>query len=163
MTSTQWSALRYLRRASKFSRTLSAFADYHAITRASASQTIKGLEVKGLIARTVSENDRRSARLDLTKKGRDASETDPSEELTGAIKTLPQEQQDSLTIILENVLECFGDGGKKQTFGTCMKCRYLKEQFDHKTDRTTHFCTRGGEEIIESEIDGICMKYRSRN
>lgn len=116
-----------------------------------------------MIARTVSENDRRSARLDLTEKGRDASATDPSDELARAIEILPQEQQNSLTSILENVLDGFGENSKKQTFGTCMKCRYLKDQFDQKTSRTIHFCTRGGAEILESEVDDICMKYSQKN
>ena len=34
LTPAQWSALRYLSRANRFSRTVSAFAEFHATTRA---------------------------------------------------------------------------------------------------------------------------------
>ncbi len=45
LTAAQWTALRYFARANCFSRTVSAFADYHATTRGTASQTVKGLVI----------------------------------------------------------------------------------------------------------------------
>ena len=43
LTPAQWTALRYLSRANRFSRTVSAFAEFHVTTRGTASQTINGL------------------------------------------------------------------------------------------------------------------------
>ncbi len=40
----QWMALRFLARANSFSRTPSAFAEFQATTRGTASQAIKALE-----------------------------------------------------------------------------------------------------------------------
>src|SRR5262249_27323463 len=43
----QWMALRYFARANTFSRTPSAFAEFQATTRGTASQAIKALEAGG--------------------------------------------------------------------------------------------------------------------
>jgi DNA-binding MarR family transcriptional regulator len=43
LTLAQWTALRYFSRANRFSRTVSAFAEFHGTTRGTASQTIKSL------------------------------------------------------------------------------------------------------------------------
>ena len=57
LTSAQWMALRYFSRANRFSRTVSAFAEFHATTRGTASQTVKGLIEQGYLARIPSETD----------------------------------------------------------------------------------------------------------
>ena len=49
LTPAQWSALRYLSRANRFSRTVSAFAEFHATTRGTASQTVKCLVAQGYL------------------------------------------------------------------------------------------------------------------
>ncbi len=59
LTAAQWTALRYFARANCFSRTVSAFADYHATTRGTASQTVKSLVTQGLLTRTRSKSDAR--------------------------------------------------------------------------------------------------------
>jgi len=66
LTPAQWSALRYLSRANRFSRTVSAFAEFHATTRGTASQTVKCLVARGYLSRTRSPRDGRSARLQVT-------------------------------------------------------------------------------------------------
>ena len=43
----QWMALRFFARANPFSRTPSAFAEFQATTRGTATQTIKALEAGG--------------------------------------------------------------------------------------------------------------------
>ena len=47
----QWMALRYFARANRFSRNPSAFAEFQATTRGTASQTIKTLEAGGDLIR----------------------------------------------------------------------------------------------------------------
>src|SRR6516165_10522816 len=47
----QWMALRFFARANSFSRTPSAFADFQATTRGTASQAIKALEAGGYLVR----------------------------------------------------------------------------------------------------------------
>ncbi|MEE8227707.1 MAG: MarR family winged helix-turn-helix transcriptional regulator, partial [Kiloniellales bacterium] len=43
LTVAQWAALRYFSSVNRFSRTVSAFAEFHGTTRGTASQTIKSL------------------------------------------------------------------------------------------------------------------------
>jgi DNA-binding MarR family transcriptional regulator len=47
----QWMALRFFARANSFSRTPSAFAEFQATTRGTASQAIKALEAGGYLVR----------------------------------------------------------------------------------------------------------------
>ena len=67
----QWMALRYFSRANSFSRNPSAFAEFQATTRGTASQAIKALEADGyLVRQTIRKADRRSVSLRLTNKGK---------------------------------------------------------------------------------------------
>ena len=66
----QWMALRFFARANQFSRNPSAFAEFQATTRGTATQTIKLLEAGGYLVREPSKADRRSIRLRLTSKGK---------------------------------------------------------------------------------------------
>src|SRR6266852_6983244 len=56
----QWMALRYFARANQFSRNPSAFAEFQATTRGTASQAIKALEAGGYLVRRRSKADGRS-------------------------------------------------------------------------------------------------------
>ena len=56
-------------RVNSFSGTPSAFAEFQAMTRGTASQAIKALEAGGYLVRWRSRADRRSATLRLTDKG----------------------------------------------------------------------------------------------
>ena len=47
----QWMALRFLARANPFSRTPSAFAEFQATTRGTATQAVKALEAGGYLVR----------------------------------------------------------------------------------------------------------------
>ena len=67
-----WMALRFFARANSFSRTPSAFAEFQATTRGTATQTIKALEAGEYLVRQQSEADGRSVSLRLTSKGKKA-------------------------------------------------------------------------------------------
>ena len=81
----QWMALRFFARANPFSRTPSAFAEFQATTRGTATQTIKALEAGGYVVRQRSEADGRSVTLRLTDKGKEAVARDPFEVLVRAV------------------------------------------------------------------------------
>ena len=66
----QWMALRFFSSANSFSRTPSAFAEFQATTRGTASQAIKALEAGGYLVRQRSEADGRSVTLRLKDKGK---------------------------------------------------------------------------------------------
>src|SRR6516225_2481387 len=68
----QWMALRFFTRANQFSRNPSAFAEFQATTRGTASQVIKALESGGYLNRQRSEVDGRRVGLRLTDNGKEA-------------------------------------------------------------------------------------------
>ena len=84
----QWMALRFFARANQFSRNPSAFAEFQATTRGTATQTIKSLEAGGHLVRQPSKADRRSVTLRLTSKGKKALAHDPFEVLVRAVDLL---------------------------------------------------------------------------
>src|ERR1700724_4140470 len=68
----QWMALRFLARANSFSRTPSAFAEFQATTRGTASQAIKALEAGGHLVRRRPQEDGGNVTVRLTDKGEKA-------------------------------------------------------------------------------------------
>ena len=89
----QWMALRFFARANPFSRTPSAFAEFRATTRGTATQAIKALEAGGYLVRQPFKMDGRSVSLRLTSKGKKALARDPFEVLVRAVicSTRPSE------------------------------------------------------------------------
>ncbi len=100
----QWMALRYFARANPFSRTPSAFAEFQATTRGTASQAIKALEAGGYLVRQRSKADGRSISLRLTDKGKEALARDPFEVLVRAVDTLDAKQRTAMHHALHQVL-----------------------------------------------------------
>ena len=121
----QWMALRFFARANSFSRTPSAFAEFQATTRGTASQAIKALEAGGYLVRQRSRADGRSVTLRLTNKGSKAIARDPFEVLVGAVSSLDAEAQSAMRDALHNVLTTVAASGAHRHFGVCQDCAYL--------------------------------------
>ena len=97
----QWMALRFFARASSFSRTPSAFAEFQATTRGTASQAIKALEAVGYLVRQRSQADGRSVTLRLTDKGHEVVARDPLEALVRAVGLVSRWSKTQLTKIIK--------------------------------------------------------------
>jgi DNA-binding MarR family transcriptional regulator len=95
----QWMALRYFARANPFSRTPSAFAEFQATTRGTASQAIKALEAGGYLVRQRSKADGRSVSLRLTNKGKKALARDPFEVLVRAVDLLDAKERTAMRVL----------------------------------------------------------------
>ena len=159
LTPAQWSVLRYLSRANRFSRTVSAFAEFHGTTRGTASQTVKGLVSRGYLIRTRSRRDGRSIRLDLTEGGKKALVDDPFEILASAARALSPTAHSGLQRALQHMVRQVAREYRRCPFGTCPSCRYL---------RGDGFCVDGGppyecgclEEPLEAaELDQVCVNF----
>ena len=124
----QWMALRYFARANPFSRNPSAFAEFQATTRGTASQAIKALEASGYLTRQRSKSDGRSVSLRLTNKGKKALARDPFEDLVGAVDALDANEQASMHHALHQVLTTVAASGAHRCFGVCQDCMYLGEE-----------------------------------
>jgi DNA-binding MarR family transcriptional regulator len=121
----QWMALRFFARANSFSRTPSAFAEFQATTRGTASQAIKALEAGGYLVRQRSKADGRSVSLRLTNKGKKAIARDPFEVLVRAVGSLEAEEQTAIHDALHHVLTAVAASGAHRRFGVCQDCAYL--------------------------------------
>src|SRR5437588_445993 len=121
----QWMALRYFARANSFSRTPSAFAEFQATTRGTASQAIKALEAGGYLVRQRSKADRRSVSLRLTSEGKKALARDPFEVLVRAVDSLDANERTAMHHTLHKVLTTVAASGARRCFGVCQDCAYL--------------------------------------
>ena len=131
----QWMALRYFARANPFSRNPSAFAEFQATTRGTASQAIKALEANGYLVRQRSKADGRSVSLRLTSKGKKALARDPFEVLVDAVDALDANEQASMHHALHQVLTTVAASGAHRCFGVCQDCTYLGEGFVQPNNR----------------------------
>ena len=121
----QWMALRFFARANSFSRTPSAFAEFQATTRGTASQAIKALEAGGYLVRQRSQADGRSVTLRLTDKGHEVIARDPFEVLVRAVDSLDAQEQTAMRDALHQVLNTIAASGAHRHFGVCQDCAYL--------------------------------------
>lgn len=159
LTTAQWTALRYFARANRFSRTVSAFADYHATTRGTASQTVKSLVTNGYLERVKSTSDGRSARLDLTPKGKALQSDDPFKDLVQAIAELPGGLRQNLFNALERVMGSVAKIRGKRTFGTCDTCCFLEECLCRATGEPPFHCKYVDQPLQTGELAQICINY----
>src|SRR5499427_8714555 len=121
----QWMALRYFARANPFSRNPSAFAEFQATTRGTATQAIKALEAGGYLVRQRSKVDGRSVSLRLTDKGNEALVRDPFEVLVRAVESLDARERTAMHHALHQVLTTVAASGARRRFGVCQDCAYL--------------------------------------
>jgi DNA-binding MarR family transcriptional regulator len=162
LTPAQWTALRYFARANRFSRTVSAFADYHATTRGTASQTVKSLVSAGFLQRTRSQSDRRRFRFDLTEKGEALNRSDPFEDLVSAVAELPRGLQKKLLDALERVMGRMVCERRNRPFGTCPLCAHLSTCVYLEKGEKDYFCRFENESIEQVELEQICINYEPR-
>jgi DNA-binding MarR family transcriptional regulator len=121
----QWMALRFFARANPFSRTPSAFAEFQATTRGTATQAIKALEAGGYLVRRPFKTDGRSVSLRLTNKGKKALARDPFEVLVRAVDSLGARERTAMHRALQQVLSTLATSGTHRRFGVCQDCTYF--------------------------------------
>jgi DNA-binding MarR family transcriptional regulator len=159
LTSAQWMALRYFKRANRFSRTVSAFAEFHATTRGTASQTVKGLVDQGYLTRTASDTDGRSARIDLTDKAKAILARDPFEAMVEAAEALPTHHRGRLVKILERMLDNVARQRGRPSFGTCSFCAHLRCDAGCEAARQPYRCQLLNEPLSAADTEQICISF----
>jgi DNA-binding MarR family transcriptional regulator len=162
----QWMALRFFARANAFSRTPSAFAEFQATTRGTASQAIKALEAGGYLVRQRSQADGRSVSLRLTDKGHEAVARDPFEVLVRAVDSLDAQEQAAMRDALHHVLTTVAASGTHPHFGVCQDCAYLGgETYCDPTSasRSPLECLLFGVPIEPDDAGLLCVHFRPKN
>lgn len=152
LTAAQWTALRYFARANRFSRTPSAFSEFHATTRGTASQTVKSLVALGLLIRQSHERDGRSTVIDVTEAGYAQLENDPLRDLRQVLGALPEATRTALN---EAVLQAISELAYLRaapTFGTCRDCTHL--------DHNSSYCHCTQSLLALPEMQAICVDFQ---
>lgn len=147
----QRSALGYLRRANRFSRSPSQVADYLCTTRGTASQTLKALEKKGLIAHSDSPLDGRAISYEVTPSGYEASAR--SNALEGAISRMSTEHGTALEEALLELIQLQLKARQFRSFGMCNTCRY------HKATAESAWCALLQVELSEQDAQQLCHEH----
>jgi DNA-binding MarR family transcriptional regulator len=160
LTSAQWMALRYFSRANRFSRTVSAFAEFHATTRGTASQTVKGLIEQGYLARIPSETDGRSARVDLTDNAKAIMARDPFQVVVDAAEALPGRLRGQLVKLLERMLGHVARQCSRPSFGICASCAHLQSNERGRSDQCRYQCGLLNEPLSAEETEQICISFQ---
>jgi DNA-binding MarR family transcriptional regulator len=162
----QWMALRFFARANSFSRTPSAFAEFQATTRGTASQAIKALEAVGYLVRQRSQADGRSVTLRLTDKGHEVVARDPFEVLVRAVGSLNAQEQAAMRDALHHVLTTVAADGAHRHFGVCQDCAYLSGEMYRDSTRASRSaleCLLFGLPIEPDDAGLLCAHYRPKS
>jgi DNA-binding MarR family transcriptional regulator len=144
----QWMALRFFARANPFSRTPSAFAEFQATTRGTATQAIKALEAGGYLVREPFKTDGRSVSLRLTSKGKKALARDPFEVLVRAV--------DSSTL---------ATSGAHRRIGVCPDCTHFGREMRGNLPSTGPLadCLLLGVPIQPEDVGLLCVHFQPMN
>lgn len=153
LSAAQWSALRYFARANRFSRTPSAFSEFHATTRGTASQTVKSLVAIGLLARRCNEADGRSTLIELTEAGHEMLERDPLGDLRAVLGAMAPERRRALADALRESTEALARYRQAPSFGRCDECTHCAPA---EQGAYCH-CTRSL--LLEDEMDALCVDF----
>ena len=160
LTPGQWAVLRYFARANRFSRTPSAFAAFHAATRGTSSQAIKGLVKRGYLEQIPSSADGRSVRLDLTEKARAVLPQDPLRALVRAADALPHGVRGQFADVLQRLQRSAAGETGKPVFGTCGGCAHFEGDGCCRDGGTAYECGFMGEPLVEEELDELCVNFK---
>ena len=162
----QWMALRYFARANQYSRNPSAFAEFQATTRGTATQTIKALEAGGYLVRRRSAADGRSVSLRLTGKGNKAVARDPFEVLVRAVNSLDAEEQTAMHHALHQVLTTVAATGAHRRFGVCQDCAHLGGETCCSSTSATGLaleCLLFGVPIEPADAGLLCVHFQPKS
>ncbi len=159
LTFAQWTALRYFSSVTRFSRTVSAFAEFHGTTRGTASQTIKSLVQNDYLTRKRSKSDRRSIDLTLTNKSKKLLAEDPFVVLVDAASALSNSVSHTVARSLERMLHEMAQQQGKCHFGMCPNCRYFQEDGCYANGKPDYCCSLVDQPLKEAETQQLCVNF----
>lgn len=151
----QMTALSYLSRANRFSRSPACVADYLQSTGGAVAQILVALERKGFIEGQSSANDRRSLTYRLTPLGQ--ARIEDRRGFDAAIETLPNPQAVALEGALDLLLKGLVQQRGGKSFGVCRTCR-------HHTPREagSGWCNMLRLPLTAQESGELCQEHSTR-
>jgi DNA-binding MarR family transcriptional regulator len=130
-----------------------AVAEYLGLTKGTVSQSLKKLELNGMIARTADAKDRRSVRLRLTEKSRSLMETLFPPAYLQQAQDAMQQDGEQLQALLTQLLRQVQRQENAALFGECHRCRY------HQQRNGQPFCGLTQEPLPLDSVNLICREF----
>lgn len=158
LTSAQWTALRYFASANRLSRTPSAFSEFHATTRGTASQTVKSLIAMGLLEKRAHESDGRSFLIELTEAGHAKLEHDPLTDLIACVRELPPARRAAFRDTLHELAETLSRKRAAPTFGKCGDCGHCDTSKPEKS-----YCRCSQLFLSGQDMNTLCIDFAPGN
>ena len=155
----QWEALRYLKRANRFSNSPGALTQYVGATKGTISQTLKSLERKGLMVKSGRDGEKRSIALALTPQGIATLQADPWARLAAAAGELGGKTRRRLARGLRELLAEQLKRGNRRSFGTCPSCRYFREKGRSGSAQGPHLCMFFEAPLTTPETRLVCVAH----
>lgn len=153
----QWTVLRYLARANRFSRTPMAITHYMGSTRGTVSQTVIALERKGYVERIPSDRDKRSVNVELTKAGLGKLRADPILQLAEEVRLAFAEPPKRARVVLEKILARLISANGGRAFGQCFTCRHFKPE-GGAAKGYPHYCGLLEVDLSSADSEAICVE-----
>lgn len=151
----QFEALHYLSMCNRYSDTPMAVTDYLGQTKGSVSQTLKVLEKKELLEKSVDSRDKRVTHLQLTQKGWALIEVIlPSPVLQAAGKYLQDDTVETMNTSLSHLLNSLQKANQSRSFGQCSSCRHHINNAPGK-----YVCGLTEEVLSAKEATLICREH----
>ncbi len=147
----QWTALNYLARANRFSRSPSQVSDFMGATRGTVSQTLKALARKGLIEEAPTGGDKRSISYQVTGEG--GTLLKRSSALEAAASKMEDAEAEALMSGLETLVRTALKQRGQRPFGICASCVH------HQKKARGGFCKLLQEPLTAAETRQICHEY----
>ena len=160
LSTAQWTALRYLANANRFSRTPSAFAKFHGTTRGTASQTIRGLVKQGYLTQCRALGDGRGRQLDLTEKAKAMRPCDPFEAVVRAAGELPLVARRQFGTTLAQILQSVAQEKGARPFGTCTSCRHLDRGGPDPHSEKNYACGMTQNLLDNEALEQLCVNFQ---
>lgn len=154
LTPAQWTALRYFARANRLSRTPSAFSEFHATTRGTASQTVKSLIALGLLERHAHESDGRSALIEVTPAGHEKLSGDPLAALTRAIAALAEAELGTFNATISRLSKTMAQLRAAPVFGNCGDCGHCDTTGDGPA-----YCRCTQTVLAKADMGALCIDF----
>lgn len=154
LTAAQWTALRYFAHANRFSRTPSAFSEYHATTRGTASQTVKSLVALGLLMRQTHATDGRSTLIEVTAQGHEMLRQDPMRDLRRALDSLEPAARAAVAEALGHAITHLAHDRKAPVFGSCADCTHCQ------TENAASYCHCTQSVLSVPEMHALCVDFQ---
>jgi DNA-binding MarR family transcriptional regulator len=154
---TQWEALRFLKKANRYSSSPKALAEYLGTTKGTVSQTLINLESKGLISRSRCPDDGRAVKICLTEAGEDLLSHDPLVCVAKVTDQLPAEAQKALADGMDQMVRCLQKSLGLPEFGPCLSCDHFNESAGelHGSCR----CELTGDTLQKKDCTRICAGF----